>query len=245
MKKKIIIILSTIIGLFLIIGIIFFTYTGIYYHADSTAYDYLKSSGEVEVTENNKYISFVKTNSNNENAIIFYEGAKVEAKAYARILYTLALNDISCYAIKSPFRFAFFGSNEYKKIINSTSYQSYYLMGHSLGGVVAGGKLEDSNVSGVILLASYLNNDLSDTDKKALSIYGSNDKVLNLEKYNKAKKLLPKNSLEYVIEGGIHSYFADYGAQAHDGVASIEKTKMQDLVCKYIIDFIDGFNKMP
>ena len=118
-------------------------------------------------------------------------------------------------------------------------------MGHSLGGVVAGGKLEDSNVSGVILLASYLNNDLSDTDKKALSIYGSNDKVLNLEKYNKAKKLLPKNSLEYVIEGGIHSYFADYGAQAHDGVASIEKTKMQDLVCKYIIDFIDGFNKMP
>ncbi len=239
MKKKNIIILSTIIGLFLIIGIIFFTYTGIYYHAEGTIDDYLKTTSEVEVIENNKYISFVNKNSTNKNAIIFYEGAKVEAKAYARILYILALNDISCYAIKSPFRFAFFKSNEYKKIINSTSYQSYYLMGHSLGGVVAGGKVTNSNVSGVILLASYLNNDLSDTNKKVLSIYGSNDKVLNLEKYNKAKKLLPKNSLEYVIEGGIHSYFADYGAQAHDGVASIEKSKMQDLVCKYIIDFID------
>lgn len=96
---------------------------------------------------------------------------------------------------KITISFCFFKSNEYKKIINSTSYQSYYLMGHSLGGVVAGSKVTNSNVSGVILLASYLNNDLSDTNKKVLSIYGSNDKVLNLEKYNKAKSYYQRIAL--------------------------------------------------
>ncbi|UKI48793.1 MAG: hypothetical protein L6U99_08015 [Clostridium sp.] len=87
---------------------IFFTYTGIYYHAEGTIDDYLKTTSEVEVIENNNYISFVNKNSNNKNAIIFYEEAKVEAKAYARILYILALNDISCYAIKITISFCFF-----------------------------------------------------------------------------------------------------------------------------------------
>ena len=39
------------------------------------------------------------------------------------------------------------------------------------------------NIEGLILLASYAANDLSDTDLSVLSVYGSEDGVLNMQKY--------------------------------------------------------------
>ena len=50
-------------------------------------------------------------------------------------------------------------------------------------------------------------NDISKTNLKVLSIYGSEDKMLNIPMYNIFKKKFTKDYKEVVIEGGCNSYF--------------------------------------
>lgn len=54
---------------------------------------------------------------------------------------------------------------------------------------------------------------------------GSEDGVLNLDKYSASLKYMPSDFTEYVIEGGNHAGFGSYGAQAGDGVALITQEK--------------------
>ena len=57
---------------------------------------------------------------------------------------------------------------------------------------------------------------------KVLSVYGSEDQVLNREKYKEYRSNLPENAVEIVIEGGNHAYFGVYGKQSGDGEATID-----------------------
>ena len=68
-----------------------------------------------------------------------------------------------------------------------------------------------------------------------LSVYGSNDGVLEQGAYQKARSLWPARTREVVIEGGNHAGFAYYGSQAGDGVATIDPRRQQDQVTQAII----------
>ena len=77
-------------------------------------------------------------------------------------------------------------------------------------------------------MAAYSTKDLSQSDLDVLLIRGSNDQVLNMEKYEENLSNLPDDYTEVVIEGGCHGYFGDYGMQAGDGTPTItveEQTK--------------------
>ena len=70
---------------------------------------------------------------------------------------------------------------------------------------------------------------------EVLSIYGSQDGVLNREKYEKEKKNLPSDVTEYVIEGGNHAGYGNYGKQKGDGEAEIPKKEQQQEVIDQVI----------
>ncbi|MBQ8301954.1 MAG: hypothetical protein IJX97_00195 [Clostridia bacterium] len=74
---------------------------------------------------------------------------------------------------------------------------------------------------GLILLGSYSTANLSEIDLDVLSIYGSEDKVMNREKYDENKGNLPAKFTEIVVDGGCHVYFGMYGAQDGDGTPTI------------------------
>jgi pimeloyl-ACP methyl ester carboxylesterase len=93
---------------------------------------------------------------------------------------------------------------------------------------------------GLILLGSYSTSNLKNTDLKVLSIYGSEDKVMNKEKYLKYKSNLPNDFTEVVIEGGCHAYFGMYGNQDGDGVSKIDVFEQISLTSLYINDFINN-----
>jgi hypothetical protein len=84
-------------------------------------------------------------------------------------------------------------------------------------------------VQGLFLWASYPpeSDDLSATDLKGLSTYGSEDMVLNLENFNSTLVLLPPGTIRQVIEGGNHAQFGNYGPQPGDGVATISAEDQQ------------------
>ena len=99
--KKPIFILITICGTVINFMIVGLCYLSIYYHADSSVKEYLKSSSEVTVTKINNGYYFDGKGSN--NAIIFYPGAKVEYISYAPLMYNLAKEGIDTFLIDMPF----------------------------------------------------------------------------------------------------------------------------------------------
>ena len=75
-------------------------------------------------------------------------------------------------------------------------------------------------LSGLALLAAYSTKPLPEA-LPVLSVYGSRDGVLNLEKYEECRVNLPKTAEEYGIEGGNQAGFGWYGEQKGDGRAEI------------------------
>ena len=89
---------------------------------------------------------------------------------------------------------------------------------------------------GLILLAAYSTADLRDTNLQVFSIYGSEDKVLNMEKYQEYKENLPDDMCEFVLEGGCHAYYGNYGEQDGDGVAKITREEQIEKTVEYCIN---------
>ena len=86
MKNKIRVIIS--ISVLIIILSSFFIYTGNYYHADTAAQQSLQTSQSVRVVKAD--FGWLFDGPSDENALIFYPGAKVEETAYAPMLNLLA-----------------------------------------------------------------------------------------------------------------------------------------------------------
>lgn len=215
----------------------FLIYVNDYNNAKPEADSYLISSDDVTVEKTNFGYFFDGKGKN--KAIIFYPGAKVETKAYAPLMFKLAENGIDTFLINMPFKLAMFGSNKADKVLKDYKYDEYYMMGHSLGGVVASSYLINHKLSfkGMIFLASYTTNKLDD-DLNVLSFYGTNDGCLNMDSYNKNKINFPANFKEIVIEGGNHTQYALYPTQKDDKEATISFDKQQEIVISNIINII-------
>lgn len=171
--------------------------------------------------------------------MIFYPGAKVEYDSYLPMFFQLASQGVDCYLVEMPFNFAFLGTDSADDIIKNSSYNHYFMVGHSLGGVVASSYVNKSdNVDGLILLASYPTQEIH---KPVLSVYGSNDKVFTIEKYNEAKPLIKSNLTEFVVNGGNHGQFAYYGNQSGDGVANISALNQQNQTVFEMMNFIRSY----
>lgn len=235
MNKKIKIALVIIIVLILGYGIFYLTD---YYHAEDNINQYLNGSGNVSVIKQSNGI--LLDGPGNDSALIFYPGAKVEYTSYLPMFSQLASQGVDCYLVEMPFNIAFFGSDSANSIIENSSYSHYYMSGHSLGGVVASSYANHTDgIDGLILFAAYPTEDIN---IPVLSIYGSEDKVLNLEKYNESKPLIKCNFTEFVVDGGNHEQFAYYGNQSGDGKATITPENQQKQCVSEIIKFIEDYS---
>ncbi len=253
--RKICIVLLLIVDIFVFM-IMYLADTNTYKAIDIDKYISHVSGKDYLETNSNNYDYTLITKDNNENiwvepalntplkdsAIVFYPGAYVDPYAYLPIMYELSKEGyVSCISTMS-YSLAFFSVNSATNVINNPKYSNlnWYIAGHSLGGVAASMYYakNSSSLSGVILLASYSTKDLTTIENvKVLSVYGSCDKVLSIDAYNKNKHNL-SNLTEYVIEGGNHAQFASYGKQKGDGEALIDKTTQYNITRKYIKDFI-------
>ena len=209
-----------------LMGMIFLVYTEQYYHADSSALHALESDDTVKV-EQTEY-GWLFDGPSETDAIIFYPGGKVEETAYAPLLHYLAGQGMDACLVKMPFRLAVFGVNKAGQVMKQYHYDHWYIGGHSLGGVMAAyyAAGHSSGLCGVYMLAAY---PAKPVDEKipAVTIYGSEDGVLNMKKMEDAKRYLPDGSKEYVIEGGNHAQFGNYGKQDGDGNAAISAGEQQ------------------
>ena len=217
-------------------------YLSDYYKADMNAITSFSTTNTVtkQVLSDNTIVYAPETAT---IGFIFYPGGKVEHNAYGPLMQACASEGILCVLVEMPFHLAVFDIDAAKGIQEQyPQIESWYIGGHSLGGSMAASYLIDNidHYEGLILLSSYSTVDFSQTDLKILSIYGSEDTVLNHEKYNENKINLPDNLTEIVIEGGCHAYFGMYGAQDGDGTPTITNEMQITTTANEIKKFIDN-----
>jgi dienelactone hydrolase len=155
----------------------------------------------------------------------------------------LASEGVFCVLLQMPFQLAVLDVNAAQGIAEEyPAVDQWYLGGHSLGGSMAAAYLEAnfSEFAGLVLLGSYSTVDLSQTPLRVLSLYGSEDRVMNREKYDRYKCNLPEALTEIVLEGGCHAGFGMYGAQKGDGVPTVSPEEQIDRSADLIFRFMQG-----
>ena len=235
-KRKIgIITTAVVLALALIVGACAI-YLGDYYRADLDAIVVFLPQGATWKEEPDGKIVFEPEGAT--KGLIFYPGGKVEHTAYVPLMQACAEEGILCVLVEMPFHLAVLDINAADGVQKEyPAIEEWYIGGHSLGGSMAASYLADhaEDYEGLILLGSYSTADLSHTDLAVLSVFGSEDTVMNREKYAENKSNLPSDFSEYVIDGGCHAYFGMYGAQDGDGTPTIPNEEQIRLTVEYII----------
>ena len=213
------------------------------YEAGENAQNALISDENVEVSGvDSDIITFTPKNIEAKKGFILYQGAKVDAKAYANLARQISENGYFVALLDIPLDFAMLSLNKADKVIDKyENIEKWAVGGHSLGGVVASMyALENSDdVSGLVLLASYpMDEELKDMDIKTTSIWGSVDGVLDYEELLNTKSHLPVDTTYVEIEGANHAQFGDYGKQTGDNDAIISFEEQIDITSKSIIDLL-------
>ncbi len=240
--KKILIVLAVLV---VIAGAGSYIYLADYYHANDTAINCIKKDDSDKYTvtyEPSEILAYEPAEITADTiGLIFYPGAKVEFTAYAPLLQRLAQEGIACYDVHMPGNMAILDLSAADDIVAAhTEISRWYIAGHSLGGASAAMYLQDTDTDfeGLIFLAAFSSVDLTDKDIRVLSIYGENDQVLDQEKYQEYKSNLPDDVTEYIIPGGCHAYFGDYGQQKGDGEPAITPAQQQEITAQQIMQWI-------
>lgn len=165
--------------------------------------------------------------------IIYYPGGLVAPEAY---LYKMGMVSIELgtevYVIKAPFNAAIFNSGAAGKIMESRNLAQAWIGGHSLGGISAC-RFASSNaekIYGLFLFGSYCDQDITDTGKPVIVLWGQQDFIINRENFEEAKANLPSNSVILEIEGMNHSDFGNYGLQKGDGTSRLSNRQIIEII---------------
>ena len=210
-----------VIAVLLLCGVCWW-YVSDYYHADDAAVAAMSSATDITVKQDGNTVAFIPDEA--KTGFIFYPGGKVEHTAYAPLMRALADNGVLCVLVEMPLNLAVLDMNAADGIPEMYPHiDSWYIGGHSLGGSMAASYAAKnaSAYDGLVLLASYSTADLSSAEMNVISIYGSEDGVLNMEKYAANKVNLPALFEEHIIDGGCHAGFGSYGPQDGDGVPTL------------------------
>ena len=170
---------------------------------------------------------------------VFYPGGRVEFTSYAPLLKKCAEEGILCVVVEMPYNLAFLGFNKGANIPSLfPEVKNWYIGGHSLGGTMAANCAANNSkiFKGVVLIASYSTTNI--TNLRALSIYGTEDGVLNMSNYDQYKDNLPGSFTERVIIGANHAYYGMYGNQDGDKEATISNVEQIEITASHIVEFI-------
>ena len=233
-KKGLLIALAVLLVFMAVFGI----YAGDYYHADLDAIQNNSLQMDYERMERLEDGSLVFYPAAHDSAVIFYPGGKVEALAYIPLMESLAEEGVLTVLMPMPFNLAVLAKNAAEGIPEQfPEVENWYMAGHSLGGSMAASFAAENTawIDGLILLAAY------STDPVALpvlSIYGSNDGVMNQEKYRQYRPNLLELT-EQIIDGGNHAGFGFYGPQEGDGEASISREEQIARTAELMAEFVN------
>ena len=215
-------------------------YLGDYYRADTDAIETFLLQNTAKISESGRN-QLIFQPEDAKVGFIFYPGGKVEYTAYMPLMEALASKGILCVLVRMPGNLAVLDMDAAAGIPEQfPEIENWYIGGHSLGGSMAASYLSGcaDDYEGLVLLGAYSTADLSDSGLSVLSIYGSEDQVMNREKYALYRSNLPSGFTEVILEGGCHANFGMYGTQDGDGIPTITNEAQIFLTAEAIISTV-------
>lgn len=177
-----------------------------------------------------------------DTGIIWYPGALVEAEAYLPAAWETAVRaGVKVVVVKMPLRMAVLAPGRGASVPDAfPDISRWYIAGHSLGGAMAASAAErrPELFSGVILLGAYPPR-RSTLEMPVLSIYAEHDGLATVEKIMDSREQLPSDAVMFMIPGGNHAWFGNYGEQRGDGTAEITPQQQWMAAAEQIAEFID------
>ena len=173
--------------------------------------------------------------------LIFYPGGLVDHRAYAPLMEALRERGILCLLAEMPLDLAVLDVDAADGLAALyPEVETWIIGGHSLGGAMAASYAAKhaEAFDALLLLGAYSAEDLSATDLRVLSIYGTEDGVLNREAYQNSLAYYPAGFTERILDGGCHAYFGDYGAQKGDGVPKITREEQIDKTAEAVLTLL-------
>ena len=193
----------------------------------------------VSVTSTDRSIILSPTGNPSGTGLVFVPGARVDPYAYMYTLSGIVEETGATVVITKPtLNLALLDTRSLDAFTRDVhGISTWYVGGHSLGGVRACLLADSPEVSGLVLFASYCANDLSASRLRVLSISGSDDGLSTPDKIEGAAHLLPSDATFDVIVGANHASFGDYGVQPGDGTASLKRSPMRDQLTADLAQF--------
>lgn len=207
----------------------------------------LESDSEVKVSFYGQGVFFSPLAGQQQTALIFYPGGRVDYRAYAPTLHKIAALGYPVYLVRMPLSLAVFAPNRAENIISQNPGISKWVIGgHSLGGAMAANYAYNNQdqISGLLLWASYPteSNSLMGSEIKVTSISGSLDGLATTEDINNSVWFLPADTQFVKIDGGNHAQFGYYGSQNGDNPAEISREAQQDLILEASLALLKQLN---
>ncbi|ATF11688.1 alpha/beta fold hydrolase [Brevibacillus sp. HB1.2] len=194
------------------------------YQPDQAALTAMQGGEGITVMDTNDWIIF-QGGESREPGLILYPGALVKPESYAPIARALAGYGYHVFLARMPLNLAVSDMTRATQVLKAYPNKTFVIGGHSLGGTMAAqfAANHPDRISGVFLLGAYPNSqgNLKKVNLPVLSLLGSRDGVIHIEKFEESKQYLPERTVYMSIEGGNHSQFGSYGSQEGDQPAAI------------------------
>jgi dienelactone hydrolase len=203
----------------------------------------LESDAQVTITTG-AWLVFQPAASQPVTGFIIYPGGRVDPRAYAPMARQVAEQGYLVIIVDMPLNLAVFNPGAADKVMAAyPEIQSWAIGGHSLGGAMAANYAiyHPEQVQGLALWAAYpaSSDDLSSSDLRVVSIFGSLDGLATGEKIEASRPLLPADTTWISIEGGNHAQFGWYGSQAGDNPAVLSRSDQQAQVLTATLELLE------
>jgi hypothetical protein len=226
------------------LGLLVLAFLGVWlspFGADPVALAVLDDPGAVTIAETSTQIVLEPPGGASDLTVVFHPGARVDARAYLRVLHPIAEAGHQVVIVKEPLGIAFlsFGfTDDWRD--DHPDVETWVVAGHSLGGVVASSDASEGGFDGLLLWASFPAGDISDVESlQVTSVYGTRDGFSEPARVEASAADLPSSAEFVVIDGAIHSYFGDYGLQPGDGEAAVEREVAQSEIVEASLTMLD------
>jgi pimeloyl-ACP methyl ester carboxylesterase len=200
----------------------------------------VQADPSIHYSENGDAVVMAPSSGATGIGLVFFAGAHIDASAYAYKLSGLVDAGVTVVIARPVLSLAIL---EFRPLTTftglGTGVSTWYVGGHSLGGVRACQYANDDyTVAGLILFGSYCAIDLSRSSLPVLSVSGSRDGLSTPADIRRSAKLLPDISTFVQIRGADHASFGDYGPQAGDRSATVSDPSMRTKLTTDIIAFM-------
>ena len=202
----------------------------------------LESDEQVRVSDS-PWLTFTPNQQETNTGFIFYPGGRVDTRAYASLLNTIAAEGYLVIVPEMPINMAVFDANVAEEIIAYYPEIKHWVIGgHSVGGAMAAQYTDKhrGTIDGLAIWASYPpdNSDISDLDIPVLSIYGGNENRVTDTSVGERKYLLPEDTVYIRIEGGDHHQFGSYEIKPQDHLATISRASQHEQIIQATLDVL-------